>query len=165
MNIFGRKHVNVTVHGNTSLGEGADGRYRKQAKANKKAEQEKIRHLRLVPHTAAELRAYIEEKYQVKPLPEDDEIFRDVAGKLSGWEPLSLTCYNIVVMQGAQPAAWLEVYVEDVHSYLAFKAVDLECDDEYAVRQVISDIVRFFGASEEDKKQKNERYIQLCSVD
>ena len=165
MGLFGRKKVSVTVHGNQSLSEGSDGRYSKQARLNKKAEKKKIKNLVLVPRTTTELCAYIESTYKVTELPKDDEIYKDVAEKLRDWEPLSLHCYNIVVMQGAAPAAWLEVYIEDQHDYLAFKTIDLECDDTYSVRRVISDIVRYFGAGKEDKKQKNERYIQLCSVD
>ena len=67
-------------------------------------------------------------------------------------------------MQGNAPADWLEVYVEKGHNYLAFRQVDLECDDEYSVKKVIADIVNFFGAGKEDKKAKNDRYNLLVSV-
>lgn len=163
MGLFGKK-VNVTVHGYTSKGGGADGRYGKQARINRKNERKKIRNLALVPRTAEELCAYIEETYAVKPLPEADEIFKEVSEKLSDWAPLALNVYNVVVMQGQAPAAWLEVYVERNHNYLAFKTTALECDDEYSVKRVIADIVNYFGAGKNDKKEKNERYLQLISV-
>lgn len=163
MGLFGKK-VKVTVHGYTSKGSGADGRYSKQARQNRIAERKKIRHLALVPRTPDELCEYIERTYQVTPLPEDDEIVKEVTAKLADWAPLQLTAYNIVVMQGNAPAAWLEVYVEKNHKYLAFRKVDLECDDEYSVKRVIADIVNFFGAGKEDKKAKNDRYNLLVSV-
>lgn len=163
MSLFGKK-VKVNVHGYTSKGSGADGRYSKQAKQNRKAERQKIKHLLLNPRTPEELCAFIEETYEVQPLPESDEIVKEVSEKLSDWAPLNLTVYNIVVMQGNQPAAWLEVYVEKNHDYLAFRTVDLECDDEYSVKRVIADIVNYFGAGKEDKKAKNDRYNLLVSV-
>lgn len=165
MGLFGRKKVSVTVHGNESFSAGSDGRYTKQARKNLKAEKAKIKNLPLEPRSTAELCGYIEDKYGVKELPKDDEIVQEVAGKLSDWENLSLHCYNIVVMQGAAPAAFLEVFIEDHHDYLAFRTIDLECDDEYSVRRVKSDIVRYFGAGKEDKKENNERYTQYISVD
>lgn len=165
MGLFGKKKVSVTVHGNGSLSEGTDGRYTKQARKNRKAEKEKIKKLPLEPKTTAELCAYIESRYGVKELPEDDEIVAEVRAQLSEWAPVSLHCYNIVVMQGSAPAAFLEVFIEDRQNYLAFRTIDLECDDEYSVRRVRTDIVRYFGAGKEDKKENNERYIQYISVD
>ena len=163
MGLFGKK-VKVTVHGYASKGSGADGRYSKQARRNRISERKKIRDLKLEPKTADELCAYIEETYSVKPLPETDEIVKEAKAKMSDWEPLSLSVYNIVVMQGSSPAAWLEVYVEKNHDYLAFRTVDLECDDEYSVKKVIADIVNYFGAGKNDKKAKNDRYNLLVSV-
>ncbi len=163
MALFGKK-VKVTVHGYTSKGGGADGRYSKQAKRNRITERRKIRDLKLEPKTSEELCEYIEKTYSVKPLPADDEIVKEAAAKLSDWEPLALNVYNVVVMQGNAPAAWLEVYVEKNHDYLAFRTVDLECDDEYSVKRVIADIVNYFGAGKADKKAKNERYNLLVSV-
>ena len=164
MGLFGKRKVAVTVHGNTTLDGGADGRYDKQARKNRKADKKRIKELALVPRTTKELTAYIESTYQVKELPEDDEIVKSVLAKMSDWGAVSLHCYNIVVMQGTQPAAWLEVYVEDFHNYLAFRIVELECDDKYSVNRAISDIVRYFGAGKDDKKAKNERYIQFINM-
>ncbi len=163
MSLFGKK-VHVRVHGYKSKGGGADGRYERQARMNRKAERKKIRSLALVPRSTQELCEYIERNYEVQPLPHDDELYKEVAGKLTEWEPLDLNVYNIVVMQGNAPAAWLEVYVEKNHDYLAFRKVDLECDDEYSVNKVIADIVNFFGAGKADQKAKNERYNLLVSV-
>ena len=89
MGLFGKK-VHVTVHGYTSKGGGADGRYERQARLNRKTERSKIRSLALVPRTPEELCAYIETTYGVAPLPHDDEIYLEVAEKLADWEPLDL---------------------------------------------------------------------------
>ena len=164
MGHLGRKNVNVTVHGYTSTESGADGRYGKQARINKKITRKKIRNMALVPRSPRELCEYIEKNYDVRPLPEDDELYVSAAEKLREGGEIDLTVYNIVVMQGSQPAAWLTVYVEANRKYLAFEKIDLECDDDYSVGRVIADIVNFFGAGPEDKKQKNDRYQQLISV-
>lgn len=163
MGLF-KKKAKVTVHGYASKGSGADGRYARQAKLNRKIERKKIRNLMLVPRTPDELCEYIERTYRVSPLPETDDIVVSAAEKLKDRAPLDLRVYNIVVMQGNAPAAWLEVYVEKNSEYLGFHEVDLECDDQYSVKQVISDIVNFYGAGKNDKKAKNERYLLLVSV-
>ncbi len=164
MGIFGKKKVNVTVHGYQSTLGGADGRYEKQARMNRKIAKKKIRSLALVPRTAAELAEFIERTYHVEPLPETDELFVEAKEKLSADGPVDLKVYNIVVMQGSQSAAWLTVYLEATRNYLAFNRIHLECEDDYSVDRVIAEIVNYFGASKEDKKAKNERYKQLCSV-
>lgn len=78
--------------------------------------------------------------------------------------PFSLHVYNIPILQNDRPVCWLEVYVETEHEYLAFKPIVLEYEDTYQLNRVMSDIVGFFGASEEDRKAKNERYVQFVSV-
>lgn len=78
--------------------------------------------------------------------------------------PVHLHVYNIAIMQVSGPAAWLEVYVETEHAYLAFKEIALEYEEQYTTKRVIADIVNYFGASEEDRESKNERYVQLVSV-
>lgn len=163
MSIFGKK-VNVTVHGYKSTGAGADGRYAKQAERNKKLARKKKKNLVLVPRSIAELRTHIEETYDVKPLPETDELYTEAYGQMSVEGETDLQVYNIVVMQGSAPAAWLTVYTEANRNYLAFRKIHLECDDDYSVDRVIADIVNFFGAGKEDKKANNERYLQLLSV-
>ncbi|MBR4767364.1 MAG: hypothetical protein IK088_00115 [Lachnospiraceae bacterium] len=163
MSLF-QKKVSVTVHGYKSTGAGVDGRYAKQASFNKKLARKKKKSLVLVPRTIPELRKYIEETYGVQPLPETDELYSEAYEKLSSEGETDLDVYNIVVMQGSAPAAWLTVYTEANRNYLAFHKIHLECDDDYSVDRVIADIVNYFGAGKDDKKAKNERYMQLVSV-
>lgn len=201
--------------GNLSGDSGADGRYRKQAKENRRREKEKLKNLVLEPRTTAELRGYIEAKYNVKELERSDDrykraymgvkahlVFRDAPELIPTPEmkepnhppryendedyaaydenreqryrealtisheafPMHLHVYNIPISQGSLPVAWLEVYVETDHEYLAFKVVRLEYEEHYTIDRTIEDIVRFFGASEEDQRQKNERYVQYLSM-
>lgn len=134
MSILKRKNVSVTVHGNTSVMGGADGRYKKQAKENRKAEKEHLKHLPLNPHTPQELKTYIEATYHVKPLPVDDEIVKDAMEKFSDIPDYDLSCYQLTVMQGTKEAAWLRVYVETTTAYLAFDQVALEVEETYSVQ-------------------------------
>ena len=216
MGLFSRKKVvPVNVHGSDSVMTGMDGRYSKQARKNKKIEKQKAKALVLEPHTTAELRGYIEEKYGIEELPHSDEryqkaymgvkahlVFLYAQDALSTkaipapnhppvsendpdyaayreneekrWKeavmigadrfPMHLHVYNISVFQGETPVSWIEVYVESDHDYLAFKTIDLEYENHYRTSRIIADIVNFFGASEQDKKAKNERYKQLLSV-
>ena len=216
MGLFSKKKVSVTVHGNSSLTGGSDGRYAKQARKNRRIAKQKVKQLVLEPHTTAELRGYIESRYGVKELDRSDERYKraymnvkahlvfehapelvktpvmampdhppvsendpdyaayheneDIRWREAVMLPaedfkMHLHVYNISIMQGESTAvAWIEVYVETDHEYLAFKTIDLEYEDHYRVSRIIADIVKYFGASEADKKAKNERYKQLCSV-
>ena len=215
MGLFSKKKVSVTVHGNSSVSGGGDGRYNKQARKNKKAQKKKARELTLEPHTPAELRGYIEGKYGVKELERSDDRFKrayigikahlvftyapelistkemekpshppvsdkdpDYAAyennREARWQeavkvnpadfPMHLHVYNISIMQGETPVAWLEVYVETDHEYLAFKPIRLEYEEHYRIDRIKADLVNYFGASKADKKAKNERYLQLVSV-
>lgn len=201
--------------GNRSSDSGADGRYRKQAKENRRREKEKLKTLALEPHSTAELRGYIEAKYGVSELPRDDDrfkaaylgikahlVFRDAPELIATPEmeapnhpprsendpdyraydenretryqealhlsreqfPMHLHVYNIPIMQGTLPVAWLEVYVETDHAYLAFKVVHLEYEEHYSIDRTREDIIRFFGAGPEDQASGNERYLQYLSV-
>ena len=201
--------------GNRSSDSGADGRYRKQAKENRRREKEKLKSLVLEPHSTAELRGYIEAKYSVTELPRDDDryklaylgikahlVFRDSPELLTTPEmaepnhpphseddpdyqaydenreqryqealhltkeqfPMHLHVYNIPISQGSLPVAWLEVYVETDHEYLAFKVVELEYSEHYSIDRTREDIIRFFGASSEDQKAGNERYQQYVNA-
>ncbi len=215
MSIFGKRKVPVHVSGSRTTSAGADGRYGKQARQNRKLAKQKIRNLPLEPKTPAELRGYIEHKYGVgelertderymrafmgikahlvyqnapellktKAVPEPDHpplsendpdyaLYRETEEKR--WHEavmlpadkfaIRLHVYNIPIMQGDVPVSWLEVYVESKYEYLAFKNVTLEYEEHYLVDRVIADIVNYFGAGEADKKAKNERYVQYCSV-
>lgn len=165
MGLFGKKKVSVTVHGSTSTMTGSDGRYAKQARSLKKAGRERARNLDLVARSARELCSYIESTYKVEPLPEEDALFIEAKDDLEAWEPLDLHLYQILVMQGVVPAAWLTVYLEGNHEYLAFRETPLECKDSYEVGRVKNDIIRYYGADEEDKKQKNYRYTQFINTE
>lgn len=200
--------------GNRSSDSGADGRYRKQAKENRRREQEKLKNLVLEPHTTAELRGYIEAKYQVTELPRDDDryklaylgikahlVFRDAPELLrtppmeepdhpprfendpdyveydrnreTRYQealhltreqfPMHLHVYNIPINQGSLPVAWLEVYVETDHEYLAFKVIELEYEEHYSIDRTREDIIRYFGAGPEDQAAGNERYLQYLN--
>ena len=74
---------------------------------------------------------------------------------------MHLHVYNIAIMQGELAVAWIEVYVESDHDYLSFKVIHLEFEEHYRIDRVISDIVGYFGASEEDRREGNERYLRL----
>jgi hypothetical protein len=165
MGLFGKKKVSVTVHGSTSTMTGSDGRYAKQARSLKKAGRERARNLDLVARSARELCSWIESTYKVEPLPEEDALFIEAKDDLEAWEPLDLHLYQILVMQGVVPAAWLTVYIEANHEYLAFRETELECRDSYEVNRVKNDIIRYYGADEEDKKQKNYRYTQFINTE
>lgn len=165
MGLFGKKKVSVTVHGSTSTAIGTDGRYAKQARNNKKAGRERARNLDLVARSPRELCSYIESTYKVEPLPEEDALFLEAKDDLEAWEPLDLHLYQILVMQGVVPAAWLTVYLEGNHEYLAFRETPLECKDSYEVRRVKNDIIRYYGADEDDKKKKNYRYTQFINAE
>ena len=194
MGLF-RSKTTVHVMGNRSSDSGADGRYRKQAKENRRREKEKLKSLVLEPHSTAELRGYIEAKYSVTELPRDDDryklaylgikahlVFRDSPELLTTPEmaepnhpphseddpdyraydenreqryqealhltkeqfPMHLHVYNIPISQGSLPVAWLEVYVETDHEYLAFKVVELEYSEHYSIDRTRKDIIRFF---------------------
>lgn len=164
MSIFNRKKVSVTVHGSTSISGGADGRYKKQAGQNKKAEKKHLKSLPLNPRTPQELKTYIEATYHVAPLPESDEIVMEAKELFKDVPNYDLTCYQLTVMQGTKEAAWLRVYVETTTAYLAFSQVALEVEETYSVSQIIKDLVRFFGAGKEDKKANNARYVQYISI-
>ena len=165
MGLFGKKKVSVTVHGSTSTMTGSDGRYAKQARSIKKAGRERARFVDLVARSAAELCSWIERTYKVEPLPEDDALYVEAKNDLEAWEPLDLHLYQILVMQGVVPAAWLTVYIEANHEYLAFRETELECKDSYEVNLVKNDIIRYYGADEDDKKKKNYRYTQFINAD
>ncbi len=75
-----------------------------------------------------------------------------------------LHVYNIPIFLNDIPVSWVEVYIESAHEYLSFKVIDLEYEDHYLTNDTIRDIVRYFGANPADKKAKNERYIQLVSM-
>ena len=77
---------------------------------------------------------------------------------------MHLHVYNIPISQGSLPVAWLEVYVETDHEYLAFKVVELEYSEHYSIDRTREDIIRFFGASSEDQKAGNERYQQYVNA-
>ena len=165
MGLFGRKKVSVTVHGSTSTMTGSDGRYAKQVRSLKKAGKERARNLDLVARSARELCSYIESTYKVEPLPEEDALFVEAKDDLEAWAPLDLHLYQILVMQGVVPAAWLTVYLEGNHEYLAFRETPLECKDSYEVNKVRNDIIRYYGADEKDKKKKNYRYTQFVNAE
>ncbi len=201
--------------GNSSLNKGADGRYAKQAKQNRKMEKKKLDQLVLNPHTPAELRGYIESRYQVKELEKSDdrykraymnikaqmvftyapELITTPAAQEPSHPPRSdsdpdyvnyneteqarwkeavmlspdrftfhLHVYNIPIFSNEIPVAWVEVYVESEHNYLSFNTIHLEYEEHYLIDRTIADIVNYFSATEEDKKERNERYQQLCSV-
>lgn len=216
MKLFRRKKTaHVNVMGSASLSGGSDGRYRRQARENRRIQKEKERDLVLNPHTPAELRGYIEKTYNTTELSRDDDRFKraymgvkahlvlEYAPELLQTEemempahppvsdndpdyllyreneekrfqeavrlsreafPMHLHVYNIPVERNGLSIAWIEVYVESVHEYLAFRRIDLEFEDHYTVDKIIADIVNYFSASEEDRKKKNERYLQLVSV-
>ncbi len=216
MGLFGRKKVvPVNVHGSESVMTGMDGRYSKQARKNRKLEKQKEKAIVLEPHTIAELRGYIEEKYGVRELEKDDERYQKAymgvkahlifthapdilvtqpipkpnhppvsesdpdyvsyrENEEKRWKeavmigadlfPMHLHVYNISVFQGETPVSWIEGYVETDHEYLAFRTIDLEYENHYRTSRIIADIVKFFGASEKDRKARNERYLQLLSV-
>ena len=75
-----------------------------------------------------------------------------------------LHVYVINITVNEVPVAWLEVYVETVHEYLAFSTIALEYEEHYAIERTKTDIIRFFGASEKDREADNERYRQLIST-
>ena len=217
MKLFRKKRQNahVNVMGSASLSYGSDGRYRRQARENRRVQREKERELVLNPHTPAQLRGYIEKTYGVQELSKEDDRFRraymgvkahlvlENAPELLETEemempahppvsdtdpdyvryreneekrfqeavrlskeafPMHLHVYNIPVERNGLSIAWIEVYVESVHEYLAFRRIDLEFEDHYTVDKIIADIVNYFSASEADRKKKNERYLQLVSV-
>ena len=78
--------------------------------------------------------------------------------------PVDLHVFNLYIQVNEIPVAWLEVYVESHQQYLAFNVIPLEYEEHYSISRTKADIVRFFGASEEDKKADNERYRQLVSI-
>lgn len=214
MGLFTRK-VSVTVMGNRPMDGGGDGRYKKQARRNKKIANQKKKALVLEPHTTAELRGYIESKYGVSELSKTDERFKRAymnvkshlvftyapelletakieapdhppvsdtdpdyeayySNEKERWReavmvsneafPIHLHVYNIHITTNGFPIAWLEVYVETDHQFLDFHTVKLEFEEHYSIDQVKKDIISYFGASKEDKKEKNSRYLQLLSV-
>jgi len=77
---------------------------------------------------------------------------------------MHLHMYHIPVFQGETPVSWVEVLIESKYSYLSFEIIDLEYPDHYKTKQIVADIVKFFGASKEDKKAKNDRYQQLARI-
>jgi len=215
LSLFSKRKVHVNVFGSDSLSAGADGRYAKQAKKNKKVEKKKIKEIEFEPHTTSELRKYIVEKYgavevdrgdarykksymSVKshlvftyapsllktpyikkpnhaPTSENDsdyQIFYE--NEKARWKEavmlkpedfeMHLYMYHIPLFQGEVPVSWVEVLVETKYDYLSFEVIDLEYPDHYKTKQTIADIVRYFGASKEDKKKKNERYQQLSRI-
>ena len=186
MGLF-KKKVSVTVHGYDSKSGGADGRYDKQAKRNRKTEKKKMKEIVFEPHTTAELRGYIEKKYDVSELTRTDERYKAAymgvkahlvetyaPERYESFEqavmippaefPVHLHVYNLYIHINDLPIAWLEVYVETDHEYLAFRTVPLEFEEHYSIDQAKADIIRYFGAGKEDKKKNNERYLQLVSI-
>ena len=77
---------------------------------------------------------------------------------------LDLHVYVINITSNDIPVAWLEVYVEQIHEYLAFSIIPLEYEEHYLIDRTIKDIVCYFGASKADKDADNERYNQLLRV-
>ena len=77
MGLFFWKKPAVHVHGRRSDNEGADGRYQKQVRQQKREKDLRIRDLPLNPHTVAELRGYIEETYGVQELEITDTRYRE----------------------------------------------------------------------------------------
>ena len=210
-----KKKVPVTVMGLSSMAAGADERYRKQAKRNQELELKKTQELRFEPHSTAELRGYIEKKYNTSELERSDEryqraymgvkahlVFRDAPELVETAEmpypdhppaaendpdyaayrenqdrrwneavmlpsdkfPIHLHVYNIPIIINETPIAWLEVYVETDHKYLAFKVIALEYEEHYSIDRIRKDIIDYFGISEQDRDEKNERYLQYLNV-
>ncbi len=210
-----KKKVPVTVMGLSSMAADSDERYRKQAKRNQEREQKKTEQLRFEPHSTAELRGYIEKKYNTTELERSDEryqraymgvkahlVFRDAPELLTTGElpypehppvsehdpdyeayransdarwneavmlpqekfPVHLHVYNIPIIINEIPIAWLEVYVETDHKYLAFKVIALEYEEHYSIDRIRKDIIDYFGISEQDRDEKNERYLQYLNV-
>ncbi len=215
MGLFGRKKVSVTVFGKKNFLDQRDGRYDKQVSKNLKAEAKKERKLVLQAHTTAELRGYIEHRYQVEELPKEDERYKEAymsvkAALLFTYRPdllrtptakepnhppksdddpdyvlyretedrryreaimvspsefpLHLHVYNIPLMQGETPIAWVEFYIESTYQYLAYKVIRLEYEDHYMITDTVRDVIMYFGASEKDRKEENERYLQFLRM-
>ncbi len=78
--------------------------------------------------------------------------------------PIHLHVYNIPIIINEIPIAWLEVYVETDHRYLAFKVIALEYEEHYSIDRIRKDIIDYFGISEQDRDEKNERYLQYLNV-
>lgn len=217
MGLFGKKKkkVPVNVMGLSEMAAGADERYRKQALRNLEKRERKAENLRFEPHSTAELRGYIEKKYETKELERSDEryqraymgvkshlVFRDAPELLTTAElpypshppasdqdpdylayrenedkrwneavmlpsetfPIHLHVYNIPIIINDLPIAWLEVYVETDHKYLAFKVIALEYEEHYSIDRIRKDIIDYFGITEEDRAAENERYLQYLNV-
>lgn len=201
--------------GLSPLASSHDGRYDKQQRKEDRLKGRKEQEMVLDPRTEKELRAYIEEKYQVSELDHTDEryrraymgvkshlVFRDAPEILKTPEmplpdhpPVSekdpdylafranqderfkeavmlpssefsvhLHVYSIPVKVNSILAAWLEVYIESVHHYLAFSTVALEFEEHYSIDKIRNDIIRAYGATEEDREKDSERYRQLVSI-
>lgn len=192
MGLFTQK-VHVNVHGGHVTMDTEDGRYDKQVKKKKKLEKLKIKKMVLEKKSPAELRGFIESKYEVEELPSSDDRFKraylgikshlveeyrpdllketdlemryqEAIHVKSSDFPMKLHVYSIPIHTSGMLVAWLEVYVETEHEYLAFKPVKLEYEEHYSIQKVKTEIVNFFGAGKEDKKKKNERYLQYVSV-
>ena len=93
-----------------------------------------------------------------------DERWKEATQLPSDVFPMKLCVYNIPIERNGLVLSWLEIYVEAVHSYLAFKTIVLEYEDEYTIKRITADIVNYFGADEKDREENNERYRQLCGV-
>ena len=78
--------------------------------------------------------------------------------------PVHLHVYNVPIVINEVPIAWLEVYVETDHKYLAFKVIALEYEEHYSIDRVRKDIINFFGISQEDQEARNERYLQYLNA-
>lgn len=95
----------------------------------------------------------------------DNEAIREREAMLLSKEefPMHLHVYNIPLFMGEVPVAWVEVYVESDHEYLSFKVISLEYEEHYMIYDTIADIVNYFSATEQDRKEDNDRYLQLLN--
>lgn len=191
---FFTKTVDVIVHGGRkNMLNSTDGRYEKQMRNTKNKEKKLLKSLVLHPHSAIALRSFIEEKYAVQPLSTHDERYKEAFPRvkaylaeeyadeyLQSWDleerfqeaqkipesalSLHFYVYSIPITVNSICLAWLEVYVEEAHDYLSFKTICLEDDEHYLVGQTKREIVNYFGISENDIKERTDRFIQFMGV-
>lgn len=111
---------------------------------------------------------YLAEEYaweQLKTKESDAEArFQEAVSLPESVLPVDLHVFNIPIRTNSLLMAWLEVYVEYKHAYLAFKPVALEEEADYMIHRTEKDLINFFGVSEEDRKARNDRYIQYLNV-
>ena len=179
-----KRKVPVTVMGLSSMAAGADERYRKQARRNQELERSDERYQRaymgvkshLVFRDAPELLKTEEMSYPDHPPASEndpdykayrensDQRWNEAVMLPSEKFPIHLHVYNIPIIINEIPIAWLEVYVETDHKYLAFKVIALEYEEHYSIDRIRKDIIDYFGISEQDRDEKNERYLQYLNV-